>query len=371
MSAEGSLIAPSELETMPPEEIAALRDAYALGDWISHRRTPEGSSNVSFYVTTQTGRYVLRRSKAGKTEAALRFELRLIRYLRGQRFPAPEPVPARDGREYFERDGVFYLITSFIPGEPYDPDNPNHLRLAGRHLASYHQIVTGFPLDGDAHPPALLAPILSEEAMRSAPRRFEALAARCLGGEERRALAEALSLVEQQSAAVRREIAPRYEQLRKLVVHGSFGRSTVLFEGEALTGVVDYDRSTYDLRALDLAYTLKAFSRVRDKRDPAHRIGLDARRFRELLRAYLECEPLAGDELEVLPAVLTGQRLVTVPRKLAGFLAHHEIAPRREKEVKKMAANVAREAERLGWLARHGTALVAGAVAERAPRSAT
>jgi Ser/Thr protein kinase RdoA (MazF antagonist) len=135
-------------------------------------------------------------------------------------------------------------------------------------------------------------------------------------------------------------------------------------------GAFDYDRAAWDLRALDLAYTLKAFSRVRDKHDPAHRIGLDGSRFAQVLSAYLEVEPLRGDELEALPAVLTGQRLVTIPRKAESFLAGHAIAPRPEAEWRRMAATIEREVERLEWLARHGERLVAEAVgASSAPGS--
>jgi homoserine kinase type II len=356
-----------ELEALSEAELAALREAYDLGAWLSHRRTPEGSSNVSFFVTTERGRYVLRRSKPSKTEAGLAFELRLIHYLREHGFPAPEPVRARDGSEYVRHGGILYLLTVLIPGDAYDADDPRHLRLAGRGLATYHQLAAGFPCRPDESPPPFLAPILAEGGMTSAPRELERLAARELDGGERSALSAALGRVEERSAVVRAKLLPRYPRLRQLVVHGSFGRSTLLFQGDSLAGVFDYDRATWDLRTLDLAYTLKAFSRVRDKRDPAHRIGLDGRRFADVLRAYLELEPLSTDEIEVLHAVVTGQRLVTIPRKIEAFLAEGGRAPGSEGGVRRLVKTVVREAERLEWLARNGERLVAEAMGAPAP----
>src|SRR3954452_20533366 len=101
------MLDPGKLGMTPPargvlagEASDALARAYDLGDWLTWQRTPKGSSNVSFFVTTSRGRYVLRRSNSRKSDASLRSEVSLIAYLRRQGYPAPEVVPTRRGEGY-------------------------------------------------------------------------------------------------------------------------------------------------------------------------------------------------------------------------------------------------------------------------------
>jgi len=66
-----------------------LQDAYNFGRWHSWRRTDKGSSNISWFVQTDAGEMVLRRSHNLKTVAGARFEFALIEHLRGHGYPAP------------------------------------------------------------------------------------------------------------------------------------------------------------------------------------------------------------------------------------------------------------------------------------------
>src|SRR5919198_5182447 len=135
------------------EERDALARAYDLGDWLTWQHTPKGKANASFFVTTSRGRYVLRRSRSRKSDASLRSEVSLIAYLRRQGYPAPEVIPARRGEGYAAHDGTFYLLTAFIPGGPYDPANPRHLRAAGGGLGRYHRLARAFPPPSASPPP--------------------------------------------------------------------------------------------------------------------------------------------------------------------------------------------------------------------------
>ena len=66
-------------------------------------------------------------------------------------------------------------------------------------------------------------------------------------------------------------MAEIYPSLNKLIIHGSFGRSALIFDGERLIGIVDYDRATHEIRAMDLAYTIKAFCRIHDQHSEDYR----------------------------------------------------------------------------------------------------
>ena len=71
---ERPFLTPTDRDVLSREAVDVLRQAYDIGDWLAWQRTPKGSSNVSFFVTASSGRYVLRRSHSRKSVDAIRFE---------------------------------------------------------------------------------------------------------------------------------------------------------------------------------------------------------------------------------------------------------------------------------------------------------
>ena len=67
--------------------------------------------------------------------------------------------------------------------------------------------------------------------------------------------------LQDEAVLLEHELQERHAELTRLVVHGSYGRTAVLLTGPEVTGVVDLDRSTHDLLAMDVAYALKSFCR--------------------------------------------------------------------------------------------------------------
>ncbi|HKZ50958.1 MAG TPA: phosphotransferase [Dehalococcoidia bacterium] len=349
-------LAPMQRDDLPVEVVSALRRSYSVGDWLSWERTPKGSSNVSFFVTTSSGRYVLRRSNPRKSAAAISFEVRLVDYLRKRGYPAPEVIKTRSGEGYAEHDGTLYVMTSFIPGSSYDPESPGHLLAAGRGLGLYHRLANDFsgPYVYRTMPDfTVIQPSIRHLA------EIERLAGRSLNDKERRCLEDAFTCIRSQLIRVHRGMTESYRSLSKLVIQGSYGRSALIFDGDALVGVVDYDRATFEIRAIDLAYTVKAFCRIHDQQSGEYRVGLDYERCRELMTAYQEVEALPKRELQALPLIFRGQRLLKVLNKCENFLRKNAIVPQETKDVRKLATMAEREAVRVRWLEEHSGDLVA------------
>ena len=356
------MLDPGKLGMPPPsrgvlsgEERDALARAYDLGDWLTWQRTPKGRANVSFFVNNTRGRYVLRRSRSCKSEASLRSEVSLIAYLRRQGYPAPEVIPTRRGEGYAEHDGTFYLLTAFIPGGPYDRANPRHLRAAGGGLGRYHRLARAFPGPSASWPSADL-PGLGPRGL-SALEEVGRLAGRLLGADEGNRLEEALAYLRGQFLHADRALAEVYPGLSKLVVQGSFTRSALIFDGDVLRGVVDYDRTAFEARGLDLAYALIAFCRIDDPTRNDYRVGFDYGRCRDFLAAHRAEEPLPQEEATALPLLCRGQRLLKVLKKCSKFLAKNAVVLPEVKDVRKLATRVEQKATRLRWLEGHGEEL--------------
>lgn len=366
MSVETSVITPpgatasaemSNRDTLSNQVVAQLHHAYNIGDWLDWRRTPKGSSNVSFFVTTSSGKYVLRRSNERKRVEAIKFELRLINYLAALGYPVPTVASTRSGEGYVKADGTLYLMTALISGQSYDAQRPTHFLEAGRGLGLYHRLVAGFP---GPYPtwPNPSASTVGPESINEL-QKADRLIKRSLSAEEYNRMVDASVYLEGQFVEVHAELAKHLPSLTKLVIQGSYGKSALLFDCDKLTGVVDYDRAHYDIRIADLAYTLKAFCRISDKNSKDYRIGLDGSYCQKFLSAYQEVEPLPQTEIQHLPLVFRAQRLTKVEVKCRNLVSKNAITPQKEKDMRKLASILEKEALRLTWLEEHGRDLLA------------
>jgi Ser/Thr protein kinase RdoA (MazF antagonist) len=338
-------------DVLPNEVVDALGEAFNVGDWLDWQRTPQGSTNISFFVTASSGRYVLRCSTARKSLDAMQFEIRLIEYLRERGYPAPAIIPTRRGEGYAQHNGTFYLMTAFIPGSPYDPADMTHLLEAGRGLGLYHQLVKDFP-GSYYHRPSPVLSSLGPAGIRSLME-VSPLTSRFLSTTEQERLRKTFSYISSQFIDVHQQMAEIYPTLRKLIIHGSFGRSALIFDGERLIGIVDYDRATHGICGMDLAYTIKAFCRIHDQHSEDYRVGLDSQRCRDLVLAYCEVESLARQEMRAFPLIFREQRLVKVLNKCNNLLMKNAVVPQVAKDMRKLATMAEREAIRLRWLEAH------------------
>ncbi|MGH9035701.1 MAG: phosphotransferase [Acidimicrobiia bacterium] len=327
--------------------------AWDLGRWEDWHRTPKGSTNTSWFVTTDRGRFVVRISNPSKTEDGMAREVALLEHLRARRFPAPVVVPSRAGDGWGRVGGALCLVTERLPGSFPDLGDPGHLAESARALARFHQ--EGRHLPEPARPtlgselgllgegPALLA-------------RADELIAGLVGPEGRGRWSRARSALEPAFAEVG-ALRSGNGALPHMVTHGSLGVSAVLFEGPRLTGILDYERAAHELRALDLAYALRALTR-RPKEEPG---AFDLPRFGVFLAAYQQVEALAPGEAERLPQVLRAQRLLKVAGKTANLVAKHATVPQQEKDAFKLIETLELELPRLRWLEEHEGELMAAA----------
>jgi len=342
-------------------DVDLLRRVYDIGEWFTWDRTPTGYTNHSFFIAASTGKYVLRRSnmdwKIRKGADAMRFEVRLIDHLRERAYPAPQIIPTREGDRHFTHQGAFYLMTAFIAGDPYEEGNTAHLLAAGEALGRYHRLVR--TLSGPSY---ASAPILEPRAI-GALDRAEHLVASFLSAEERRHLRNQTSYLRSQFASIPRALAEGYPALNKQVIHGSFSETCLIFAGDALAGVLDYDRARYESVATDLAIAIRSFCH-HSGRDERYWIDLDYTRCRDLLAAYQEVNPLPEEELRALPLFLRQHLAIKALKRCDNFLWRNSVAPQEEVRARKLAKRLEAGAARLRWLEEHSRELVAAFVDE-------
>ncbi|MBT2520812.1 phosphotransferase enzyme family protein [Arthrobacter sp. ISL-28] len=323
ISLEGVLLDRAGQE-LPLAELAAL---WPLDGWTSV--TPvTGGKNEHLRVAAGDGVHYLRRSYRSKSREELTSQLRLMRLLRERGFPAPEVVPTCSGADQVELSGRLWITTRGVEGTPFEDGSLAHVRALGRTLARYHQIVAD-------QPAAVTEPaVLMELRTRGSEQ-----------GVDPALRARTAHLVERLTG-----LLPR---LPRVVVHGGARRGSLIFDGDQVAGVLDFDSAHPDVRVLDLAVAVHDVSKVYTLHGQAdHKVALDLVRVAELLAAYSrDVEPTAA-EVEALPLLLEAKRLKRGLGRRSRILGGELLSDNDHEKIRL-------EDQRLAWLDEHRDALAA------------
>jgi homoserine kinase type II len=166
----------------------------------------------------------------------------------------------------------------------------------GATLAQYHRIVEGIE-----SPPG-------EAQLRYAPQSMQALIETILERDFMGDLTATLASYDARIAALRATLPNGvYESLPHVVIHGDVHRDNLLFAGDSVVALLDYDQIAWDTPLADLADALVAFASV-DKSDTVmwgvFDGPLDEERADLLILAYTRSRTLTPAEVGMLPILL-------------------------------------------------------------------
>jgi homoserine kinase type II len=228
------------------------------------RPEPKGGVNTGYHLWAG-GRRLYLRVGEGKTDADVAFEVDVLRFLGEARYPAPPLELAPDGRAAIPVAGRPALLFHYAAGEELAADavTPDRCRRVGEQLARLHELAAAFP-GGRPNPygPARVA-------------EWIAALGRDGGGDPE--VADAIPLLADELArAAALPGAPRG------LVHGDLFRDNVLWIGDRVGAVLDWEMACTETFAYDLGVALCAWSYGRSdfegKRAAALVAGYRARR---------------------------------------------------------------------------------------------
>jgi homoserine kinase type II len=268
---------------LSPEALADAAARFGLPPPERSRPEPRGHVNTSYHLWAGGHRFFLRVNEGrvgAKGLADTCFEAEVQRFLFEARFPVPELLAAADGRPFAEVAGKPALLFAYAPGEPTGEPSPDRCFLVGEQLGRLHALAEGFgggrenPY-GPARVEAWLAPLRGHPPAG--------------GGENARdASAAALPLLEEALAEARHlPGAPRG------LVHGDLFPDNVLWIGERISALLDWEMSCVEAFAYDLGVALCAW---------AWADGFQLGRARALLAGYRARRRLDADTALALPA---------------------------------------------------------------------
>ena len=212
------------------EELEAFLRRYEIGPLVDFRGISAGIENTNYFVTTADGEWVLTLFETVST-SELPYFLNLMHHLARRGLPTAAPLADREGGFLQQLNARPAALVRRLPGA--SPEQPNAIQCEamGEVLARMHEAGQDYPATRqNSRGPAWWTPT----AERLAP---------VLAQADARLLHEELAFQRQASHA----------DLPCGVVHGDLFHDNVLFEGDRLTGVIDFYYACNDVLLYDLA----------------------------------------------------------------------------------------------------------------------
>jgi homoserine kinase type II len=257
--------------------------AYDIGRAVTLQGIPEGVENSNYLLITERGRFILTLYERRVDPADLPFFLGLMNHLAAKGVPCPTPVHGRDGEALRRLCGRPAAIVSFLEGVSPRRVLPAHCAALGKALARLHLAGAGF---ASMRPNAL-----SVQGWRSL---FEA----CRPGADR-VLDGLEAEIDQELAELERAWPAA---LPRGIIHADLFPDNAFFQGDRLTGIIDFYFACVDLIAYDLAVCLNAWCFEPDG-------AFNITKARQMLAAYRAEREFTPAELAALPLLARGAAL--------------------------------------------------------------
>jgi homoserine kinase type II len=261
----------------------AFLAAYDIGQAVGLEGITEGVENSNYLLDTTQGRFILTLYERRVEPADLPFFLGLMDHLAARGVPCPTPVHARDGAALRSLCGRPATVVSYLDGASPRRVQAGHCAALGKALAQLHLAGVGLPL---ARPNAL-----SVSGWRPLFDACRPHADRVLAGLE--------AEIDRELAAIEREWP---EDLPRGVIHADLFPDNVFFQGDRLTGIIDFYFACVDIIAYDLAICLNAWCFEPDG-------AFNITKARQMLAAYRAERAFTPRELAALPLLARGAAL--------------------------------------------------------------
>ena len=248
--------------------------SYSLGTLVSFQGISSGIENTNYFVSTSNGDYVLTLFEELKAEE-LPYFLTIMAFVHDNGVPSARPISNKHGSYLSSLNGKPAILVEKLAGGDVEFPNSTQCATIGKSMAQMHLA----SLELDIH----------RENSR--------------GANWRKQAAELLiPLVDEQSAGIMRDelafqTAYSALDLPKSVIHADLFRDNALFDGDQLSGIIDFYYACNDYLTYDIAVAVNDWCVDNDG-------VLEKEKFEAFMQAYQAIRPLTETEVEYWPLVI-------------------------------------------------------------------
>ncbi len=333
-----------------PDPVALVAAWPLLGqpDELSLAPMRGGTNNTLFHVTSakaDTASYVLRLSAPHLDERRARLEYAALAGLerRGLPFAIPTPILMADGAPWATMmtpgGPILATLTPFISGEPPDRGNLRQAERAGEAIGALDVALATVELSDAEAAVSWRSVGALDKITPLVPDPLAAFASLPIGEEARQRLRDGYTTLMERLPTL-------YATLPQQLCHEDTDAGNLLMEGERVTGILDFEFLSRDIRATDLMVAL-AWWPVDVLESGAEWPVIAA-----LARGYARSLRLTAPEIEAIPTLYAMRGYTSLIHRLGRAL--QSLSP--------MAHAVARAEAALAWqdwLRAHGERLAA------------
>jgi homoserine kinase type II len=247
---------------------------FSVGEFQALTPISEGIENTNYFLNTSVGDFVLTLYERIPAED-LPFYLNLSAHLSKSGVAVPSPIADRSGALFSMLNGKPASITQKVPGRPHMSPSAHDCALVGNELAKMHLASQSFRgrMTNKRGPGWMLATYRRVRAVVS-PEQAELINSELIYQRER-----------------------RETRLPTGAIHADLFCDNVLFDGDRLSGFIDFGFAATDSFAYDLAITVNDWCVDQDGE-------FDGERKQAMLVAYGQTRPLNEAEQALWPSLL-------------------------------------------------------------------
>ncbi len=261
------------------DELEAFLSNYSLSQLLSFQGISAGIENTNYFVTTGKERLVLTLFEK-HTADELGYFLNLMAFLAEHEVPSAHPIADNNGRYLRTLNGKPAALVMRLHGAGVDTPTIGQCSALGHALAKLHLAGQAFKehRDNDRGPHWWH---LTRDAIIDKLSQAEC------------------TLLDEELAYQR---SHRFDTLPRGVIHADLFRDNALFEGDTLTGLIDFYYACNDVLLYDVAVTVNDWCSSGNG-------GLDEAKVSAMLRAYRQVRPFTEEEADAWPVMLRAAAL--------------------------------------------------------------
>lgn len=244
------------------DDFAKILAEYDLGDYLRSAPIAQGTVQTNYVVQTSHGRFVLRYYETRSRESVL-FESDVLAFLSAQNYPSPAQISNKQGGYVGTYRDKPFVLFAFLAGEVEEHPNPRQWQQLVQKVAELHKLTEGFHSPYESYRWNYTS-ALCQQLAQAAAERIDTPDANAKYEWHK----QELSLLD----------LP--ETLPTGVCHGDFHFSNVLFDGNKLVAVLDFDDANITYLSFDLVGLIESQAWPYDSGT------LDLARAREVVQDY-------------------------------------------------------------------------------------
>jgi len=256
---------------------------YNLGKLVNYKEIEEGIENTNYFIKTEKGQFVLTLYEKRVDEKDLPFFIGLMRNLFDKKFPTPEPVINKNGNYISEINGKKAAVVSFLKGSIKKNLNPIHCYEVGLYTGKLHLITKNLP--GKRN---------NELSINSWRKIYNKVRNDC------EKIHPNLSKVIEKNLEIIENKWPK--KLPSGIIHADLFPDNIFFNGEKLTGIIDYYFSCNDFYAFEIAICLNALC-FEGKNE---NLSFNVTKAKKFIDGYSSVRKLSNDEKDSLKTLCQG-----------------------------------------------------------------